>query len=67
MTILSLLLVVFAVVVLGWLAHFVIRRFFPAGLPQTIALCIVGIVLLLFFLSQTGLIGSFNGVLNHPL
>lgn len=46
MTLLGLLLLVIGVVAVGWLAYWVITKFFPDPV-RMVALCIVGLLLLL--------------------
>lgn len=67
MDILSLLLLVLFVVVVGAAALWLINRFFPAGTFRTVALIIVGVVLLLVLLSGTGLLGSTSAILATPV
>lgn len=64
MTIISLLLFVFLV---GYASYWLINRFIPVGLPRTVALVIVGIVLLIYLLSGVGLIGDTAGLLTTPV
>ena len=51
MTLIDLLLLVLIVVVIGYLAHYIIGTFFPAPLQMPLLL-IAGVLLLLFLLSQ---------------
>lgn len=63
MTIISLLLTLLFVGLVGYAAYWLINRFIPVGLPRTIALVIVGVVLLIYLLSAVGLIGGTAAVL----
>lgn len=67
MTIISLLLTLLFVFLVGYAAFWLINRFIPVGLPRTIALVIVGIVLLIYLLSGVGLIGGATGLLSTPV
>lgn len=67
MDILSLLLIIGFVLLVGWAAYWLINRFIPGGMPRTVALVVVGILLLLFLLTQVGLIGGAEQVLTTPV
>jgi uncharacterized membrane protein (DUF485 family) len=67
MTIISLLLTILFVFLVGYAAYWLINRFIPVGLPRTVALVIVGIVLLIYLLSGVGLIGGATGLLATPV
>lgn len=67
MDILSLALLLLFIVAVGLGAYWLINKFFPVGLPRTIALAIVGIVLLIVLLNGTGLLGGTAAVLSTPV
>lgn len=53
MGLIDLLVLVLIVVIIGYLAHYIITSFFPAPVHMP-ALAIVGVLLLIFLLSQFG-------------
>lgn len=67
MSIISLLLTLLFVFLVGYGAYWLINKFIPVGLPRTVALVIVGIVLLIYLLSGVGLIGGAAGILATPV
>lgn len=67
MTIISVLLTLLFVFLVGYGAYWLISRFIPVGLPRTVALIVVGIVLLIYLLSGVGLIGGATALLSTPV
>ena len=67
MDILSLALLLLFIVAIGLGAYWLINKFFPAGLPRTIALAVVGLVLLIVLLNGAGLLGGTAAILSTPV
>ncbi len=67
MSLISILVLLLFVGLVGYGAYWIINRFFPAGLPRTIALAIVGILLLIVLLSNVGLLGGASALLATPV
>jgi hypothetical protein len=57
----SLLILLIVVVLIGWAAGYVIDRLLP-GQFNVVAKVIVGVLLLLWVLQRTGLLGGLSGV-----
>lgn len=67
MSLISLLIVLLFIVLVGYGAYWVITKFFPGGLPRTVALAIVGIILLIVLLTNVGLMGEASNLLATPV